>query len=97
MRFACVAGFSHIPVFIAGATRIGARVASATELRRSSASPCAIFARIFAVAGAITTRSALSASPMCSGFQFSGSVNIWFCTGLRLNVRNVSGVTNSFA
>ena len=38
-------GASHIAGFIAGATSTGARVASSTVVARSSASPCAIFAR----------------------------------------------------
>ena len=94
--FACVAGFSHMPVFIAGATTIGAFVASRVEESRSSAIPCAIFARTFAVAGATTTRSA-AASEMCPGFQSRGSSKRSHSTGLRESVWNVSGVTNARA
>ena len=85
------------PVFIAGATTTGALVASATLLSRSSAIPFAIFAMTFAVAGATTSASAASASDMCPGFHSSGSENMSHCTGLRLSVRNVRGVTNSLA
>ena len=55
--FACVAGFSHMAGFIAGATMIGARVASSTHVARSSAKPCVIFASKSAEAGATSTRS----------------------------------------
>ena len=51
--FACVAGFSHICVFIAGTTTNGASVASAAAVTRLSAIPQASFARVLAVHGAI--------------------------------------------
>ncbi len=57
-RLACVAACSHMPVFIAGATSVGPRCASAASVRRSSASPCARRARVWAVSGATTSRSA---------------------------------------
>ena len=56
--FACVASCSHMRVFIAGATSTGPRCASAASVRTSSASPCASFASVCAVSGAITSRSA---------------------------------------
>ena len=37
--FSCVTGLSHMPVFIAGAIAIGARVASKVAVSRLSASP----------------------------------------------------------
>ena len=46
---ACVASARHICVFIAGATTMGASVASAVVVSRSSARPVAIFAITFAV------------------------------------------------
>ncbi len=45
-------------VFIAGATRIGPRWASAASVSTLSASPCASLASVFAVSGAITSASA---------------------------------------
>ncbi len=64
-RFSCVTGFSHMFTFMAGASRTGARVASATVVRRSSAIPAASRAMTSAVAGAISSRSASSAMRMC--------------------------------
>ena len=58
--FACVAACSHMRTFIAGATRTGPSCASAASVRRSSASPCASRASVFAVSGATTRRSARS-------------------------------------
>ena len=51
---------SHMRGFIAGATSIGPRCASAASVSTLSASPCASFASVFAVSGAITSRSARS-------------------------------------
>ena len=51
--------------FIAGASRIGARVASTTAVSRSSAIPAARRAMASAVAGAMISRSASSARRMC--------------------------------
>ena len=51
--FACVAGFSHICVFMAGTTTSGASVASAAAVTRLSAIPQASFAKVLAVHGAI--------------------------------------------
>src|SRR3546814_5383894 len=50
--------------FIAGATQIGAVVARHRVVTRSSAKPCASLARVSAVAGATTMRSAQRASSM---------------------------------
>ena len=52
--------------FIAGATMTGAVVARSMVERKSSARPWAILARIWAVAGAMTTASAAWASEICS-------------------------------
>ena len=60
--FAWVAGCRHISVCIAGAMTTGASLASTVLPSRSSARPVASFAIVFAVAGAITMRSA--ACPM---------------------------------
>ena len=84
-----------MPVFIAGATAIGARVARRVAVSRLSAMPKRIFASVFAVAGATTTRSAHSASEMCSGFHCAGAANWSISTGLRESVWKVSGRTNS--
>jgi hypothetical protein len=50
--FACVAGCSHIWLFIAGATSSGDRQASAALVSRLSASPPASLASVLADAGA---------------------------------------------
>ncbi len=62
--FATVAGCSHMRTFIAGATSTGLSVASSSVVARSSAIPAAILARMSALAGATTTRSALRESWM---------------------------------
>ena len=59
---ACVAACSHMRTFIAGAASTGLSVASSSVVARSSPIPAAIFARMLAVAGATTTRSALRES-----------------------------------
>ncbi len=84
--FAWVAACSHIRVFIAGAARIGPRWASAASVRTSSASPWASFAIVFAVSGAITSRSARS---RC-GYGSS----LW---DLRARAKKVSARTNRSA
>ena len=61
---AWVAACSHMRTFIAGATSTGLSVASSSVEARSSAIPAAMFARMLAVAGATTTRSALRESWM---------------------------------
>ena len=61
---ACVAGCSHILPFIAGAIKIFAFGfnASAMHVSASSAMPCASLAMTLAVAGAMSSKSASSAS-----------------------------------
>ncbi len=56
--FATVAGFCHISVCMAGAMTSGAVLARTVLPSRSSARPTASLAIVFAVAGAITMRSA---------------------------------------
>ena len=75
VRFACTAGCSHMPVFMAGAHSTGARVASSTVLSRSEARPLAVFPRLFAVAGTTATRSAQRASSICSTVGFARHSN----------------------
>ena len=96
-RFACVASAVHMPVFMAGASRTGALVASTVVESMSSAIPAAIFAMILAVAGAITKTSARCARATCSTFQVSGVRNVSVTTGLAESVWKVSGATNSVA
>ena len=55
---AAVAAWVHMRTFIAGATSTGLSVASSTVEARSSARPEAMRARMLAVAGATTSRSA---------------------------------------
>ena len=64
-RFAWVAGFRHMTLFIAGATSTGQRTARQVVESRSSAMPQAIFAMQLAVAGAMSKRSAHFASATC--------------------------------
>ncbi len=85
-RLACVAACSHIAVFIAGARTSGPRWASAVSVRRSSASPCARRAIVWAVSGATTSR---SASARCGYGSAGGS--------LRASAQNVRAATNSSA
>ena len=66
--------------------------ASAMQVSASSARPCASLAMTFAVAGAINSKSASSASRMCVGFQPSSSSYRSVMTGLRESVLNGSGV-----
>ena len=82
-----------MPVFIAGATITGARVASTVVDSMSSAIPQAILARMFAVAGAMRNRSARLASAMCSTSHVAGRSNVSTATGWPESVSNVSGVT----
>lgn len=96
-RLAWVAGLCHMPVFMAGAMRRGARVARAVAVRMSSASPWASLAITLAVQGAMIMRSARSAREMWSGDQVEGSSNIAVVTGLRERVRSVRGVMKRVA
>ncbi len=61
---AAVAGCCHIRTFIAGAASTGLSVASSTVVARSCARPAAMLARMSALAGATTTRSAARESWM---------------------------------
>ncbi len=58
VMLATVAGFCHISLCMAGAITTGALLASTVLPRRSSTRPVASFAIVFAVAGAMTIRSA---------------------------------------
>ena len=66
LTFSCVAGFFHIALFMAGAISTGQVMASAVVESRSSAMPCASFAMMFAVAGAMIKSCAYFAREMCS-------------------------------
>ena len=92
-RLCCVAGFSHMPVFMAGATSTGARVASTVVESMSSAIPQAILARMFAVAGAMRNKSARLASATCSTSHVAGRSNVSHATGWPERVSKVSGAT----
>ena len=80
--------------FMDGASSTGARVASVTAATGSSAWPAASRAIAFAVAGAMMTRSAESASWMwpivASSVRLHRSVN----TGRRVSAWNVIGPMN---
>ena len=91
--FSCVTGFSYIALFIAGAKKIGDVTASSVVVSMSSAMPAAALAMMFAVAGAMSTRSAKRARAMCSTFQCAGSSHMSSDTGCPVISRKVSGVT----
>ena len=69
-KFSCTKGFSHMFVFIAGASKIGLEKAQAVDNRRLSQIPFAILEIVFALAGAITKISD-SHNEMCSGLYSS--------------------------
>ncbi len=60
-----MAGCSYIAAFIAGASTSGRRHASAAEVSRLSARPCASLASVLALAGATANTSACSTSARC--------------------------------
>lgn len=60
-RFCCVASAVHMPVFMAGASKMGAFVASSVVVSMSSAMPQASLAIRLAVAGATSITSAFCA------------------------------------
>src|SRR5882672_7346941 len=92
-----VAGCDHIFPFIAGAIKIGARVASAIAASGWLANPCASSAMMLAVAGAIKRRLARSAKSMWPGRQLSFSSKKLVITGFLESVCKVSGEMNSVA
>ena len=77
-----------------GAKSTGTFMAITIVVRRSSAMPLAIFPRIFAVAGAITIRSAISARVTCPILEPLKRRNISHRTGLPERVSKVRGETN---
>jgi len=83
--------------FIEGASSTGARVASASAVTASSAMPAAMRAQRSAVAGAITTISAASASWMWPIFSSSVSENRSVNTGRRVSAWNVIAVMKCWA
>ena len=93
--FATVAGLSHISVCMAGATTTGAVVVSTVAVRRSSAIPAAIFAIVFAVAGAMMTRSA--SWPMRTWLTWSTKSKTSVVTGRPESASKVGAPTNSRA
>ena len=97
-RFSWWAGFSYIAVFIAGHSSSGLRQAAiATVVSMSSAMPFASLPITFAVAGAISTRSACLARAM---WATSHARSFWkrsVATGWPVRVWKVRGVTNSCA
>ena len=74
--FACVAGCSHIWLSIAGATTIGAVVASAVSATMSLAPPWASRARQSAVAGAITSASQRRAISTCASASAAANMSV---------------------
>src|SRR5687768_3158598 len=94
---ACVAGFCHMCVSIAGQTITGARAASTVVASRSSANPWASRATTCAVAGAMTMRSACCPIATCPAARSSSWPNISSSTGRYVSAWKVSGRTNSAA
>jgi hypothetical protein len=102
---ACVAGCSHMWLFIAGATSSGHVAASAALVRRLSARPAASLAIVFADAGATTRMSALRTSSRwfsgsCSGGAWPGKApragsrsNSSMRTGAPVSAANDAGPT----
>ena len=91
--------FALITVFMAGAIRTGVEegVANRHVESISSAKPCAIFARISALAGATKTKSADCARSIWAMRLACGSSNTSCRTGLRVRARNVAAPTNCAA
>ncbi len=89
--FACVAGWSHISVCIAGAITTGHRAVSSTVVSRSFAWPVAARANRSAVAGATTTRSASWPIRTCGTDVMSDQTSV--CTGLPDNADQVAAPT----
>ena len=82
---------------MAGQTIFGQAVASRTVLSRSSASPQAALARMFAVAGATTSRSAQLARAICSTLCSPRLSHMETAAGLPLISEKSSGETNFVA
>ncbi|OPY01379.1 MAG: hypothetical protein A4E61_01641 [Syntrophorhabdus sp. PtaB.Bin184] len=76
MRFAWTILLDHILVFIEGTKKTGTVVAMTMVVRKSSAIPLAILPMIFAVAGDITKRSAMSERAICPILEPLKSSNI---------------------
>ena len=95
--FRWVAGFNHIRTFIAGAASTGLSVASRIVEARSSARPPAILARISAVAGATTSKSADRDNSMWPILASSRGLNSSRCTCDSDKAARESGVTNCSA
>ena len=89
--FCCVATFSYMFTFMAGAMTMGAVVASAVVVSRSSAMPFASLAMTFAVHGAMRNRSASFESEMWWMGSAGPSSNSPTATGSRVSARNKAG------
>src|SRR5439155_811230 len=94
---AVTAACSHMPPSMAGTMSTGARAASKSVVRKSSAMPCAAFASTFAVAGATMTAWARSARATCSTASALCGSKRFESTARPDRVRNVSGPKNSRA
>ena len=98
LTLCCVAGCSHMLVFMAGAMTTVLPKARIMEVSRLSATPLAIFARVFAVAGAITMMSASWASSTWVIFESTRNSLTWSRrTGACDRVSKVMGPTNWMA
>ena len=76
---------------------IGARLAQAMAVTASPAMPAARWAMVLAVAGAMTSASAPSASSTCAICWSASSAITSSTTGRWVSAEKVSGVTNAVA
>ena len=81
-------------VFMAGAISTGARVARYSELRKSSAMPCANLPMMLAVAGATSSSLISVASAMCSMSALAPRAYWSVMTGRRVIASKVTSPTN---
>ena len=84
-------------VFMAGAMSLGQLQASTVVVSISSARPWASLAQIFAVAGAISTRSVRSARAMCSTWCGKFRSKVSTMTRRPVSCSKVRGAINSVA
>jgi hypothetical protein len=94
-RLAWVSGRAYISSFIAGATRTGAVRARSSEVRTSSARPCAMRATRCAVAGATMMRWASCGRRTWASARPGSHREVR--TGRPVSASNVAGPTNSAA
>ena len=90
----CVAGFSHICLFIAGATSSGQSLAKQRVDSKSSARPCTSLAKKSALAGATKMASAFLDNSICGMPLPTLLSHMSINTGLPESACMVTGVIN---